>query len=562
MNFIPIQGNTCIEVIILDFKKLFIYSPSPTSQNEALTDSPSSPCNNPGKNSYIKNDISAKSTYTYIEGKVSTDIQENLSFIQDAFEVSKNFDLVIRKFKVRLSDAFKDAFLIFYDGLSNKEYINRDIMKPLMQQSCPKDPLLSPEELIYQCILTQAPNTMEQNMDKIIEAVGFGNCAIFVDGCSCAFVADIKGWSSRSVGRPVTEAVLTGPQEAFCESVMPNIALVRKILKDPNLIAENISVGTKSKTPCALMYINGITNVKLVAETRRRLKSVDVDYIFSSSDIEMLIEESTLFPLPQILKTERPDRAAAQLSDGKVVVIVQGSPFVLVLPATVADLTETAEDNYVRTTEASFMRIVRVMGCLLALLLPGFFIAVMLYHHESIPTDLILAIDASRERMPFPLVLELVVMILAFELIKEASIRVPDPIGSTLGIVGGLILGQSAVSANIASPLLIIIVSVSALGAFAAPSASISRALSVLQFIFIFLGAIAGFAGIALGLFTGLAYLASVKSFGVSYLSRDSISNGIFIIPPIWRRESRPSGLHPQNARKQPHISRKWKGEQ
>lgn len=547
----------------MDFKKLFIYSKDTDKAPKRLEHSaPVYQDNNPGKNSYIKNNIYHKSSYTYTTGLVSPKLSENLDFIKDAFETPKNFDLVIREFEVSIKNTSIKAFLIFYDGLSNKEYVNRDIMSPLMtkgQNLFPQDTPL--EDIIYKRLLTQAPNSKTEKMESVIEAVGFGNCAVFVDGCCCAFVADIKGWSSRSVGRPVSEAVLTGPQEAFCEALMPNIALVRKILKDPNLIAENITVGTKSKTPCALMYINGITNISLVKEARHRLKSVDIEYVFSSTDIEMLMEESSLFPLPQLLKTERPDRAASMLANGKVIVMVQGSPFVLVLPATASDLAETAEDNYVRTLEANFMRFIRIIGCALALLLPGCFISVVLYHHESIPTDLILAIEASREQMPFPIVLELIIMILAFELIKEASIRVPDPIGSTLGIVGGLILGQSAVSANIASPLLIIIVSISALGAFAAPSVSISRALSVLQFPFIFLGSIAGFLGIALGIFVGIIFLASMSSFGVPYLSVDNFESGSVIIPPIWKREKRPHSLHTQNSHKQPHISRKWKGD-
>ncbi|MBE7022961.1 MAG: spore germination protein [Ruminococcaceae bacterium] len=544
----------------MKLKSLFLYTETPEkpAKKSVISSQPAKE-NNAEPNSYISNNISDKNSIPYLSGKVSQKLSENLNFLKDAFETEKNFDLVIREFNVNLNQKPISAFLVFYDGLSNKEYINRDIMKPLMQGAVENKKNTNLEDLVYRSLLTQAPNTKQSNIQTIIEAVGFGNCAVFVDGCTCAFVADIKGWSSRSVGRPVSEAVLTGPQEAFCESVMPNIALVRKILKDPNLIAENIPVGTRSKTPCALMYINGITNFDLVAEARRRLEAIDADYIFSSTDIEMFIEDSTLFPLPRLLKTERPDRAAAQLSDGKVVIMVQGSPFVLILPATAADLAETAEDNYVRTTEANFMRFVRIVGCMLALLLPGFFVSIVLYHHESIPTDLILAIEASREQMPFPIVLELVVMILAFELIKEASIRVPDPIGSTLGIVGGLILGQSAVSANIASPLLIIIVSISALGAFSAPSVSISRALSVLQFVFIFLGAIAGFLGIALGLFSGLAYLSSAYSFGVPFLSADSTENSMAIIPPIWRREKRPSSLRTQTIEKQPHISRKWK---
>ncbi len=518
------------------------------------------PENNPGINSYIKTNITDKNSFVYRTGHVSFDLSENRQFLKDAFSHGTNFDLIIRDFKIKFPDRFTDAFLIFYDGLTNQDAVNRDILNPLMVEGLDRIPQSTdPENIIYQCMLSQGPNSKEREMEKIIDFVGFGNTAIFVDGCSCAFVADVKGWASRGVDRPVSEAVLTGPQEAFCEKVMTNIGLVRKILKDPNLIAEKISVGQKSNTPCALMYINGITNRELVSEAKRRLTEIDVDYIFSSADIEMLIEDNTLFPLPQLLKTERPDRAAAQLSDGKVAVIVQGSPFVLILPATASDLIETAEDNYVRTAEANFMRFIRLMGCFLALLLPGFFVAIMLYHHESIPTDLLFAIAASREQMPFPLILELVVMILAFELIKEASIRVPEPIGSTLGIVGGLILGQSAVSANIASPLLIIIVSIAALGAFAAPSTAISRAISVLQFVFIFLGGIAGFLGIAFGLFTMFAWLAQARSFGIPYLSAGHSSDNPFFILPIWRRELRPLNLKPRTVKKQPHISRKWK---
>lgn len=542
------------------FKKWLSYS-SKSGQKEQITPQKAeAPENNPGPNSYISNNIKDKTSEAYRTASVSSDLSQNLSFIQDAFETSKNFDLVIRRFSIRTDSQPIEAFLIFFDGLVSKEYINRDILNPLMTKGIVAldDDI---ENSIYKTVLTQAPNTKISDLRKIIDAVTFGNCAVFVDKCQCAFVADVKGWSSRGVGRPITEAVLTGPQEAFCEAVMPNIALVRKILKDPNLIAENIPVGTKSNTPCALMYLNGITNIDLVKEIRRRLTSVETDYIFSSTDIEMLIEDSTLFPLPQILKTERPDRTAAMLADGKVVIIVQGSPFVLILPATATDLAETAEDNYVRIPEANFMRFIRIAGCLLALFLPGLFISIVLYHHETIPTDLILAIEASREQMPFPIVIELTIMILAFELIKEASIRVPDPVGSTLGIVGGLILGQSAVSANIASPLLIIIVSISALGAFAAPSTSISRALSVLQFVFIFFGAMAGFLGIAFAVFAGLLYMASRSTFGIPYLPTQCQSRKSIFVPPFWRREMRPSALKPQSDRKQPHISRKWKGD-
>ncbi len=490
---------------------------------------------------------------------VSKSLDQNLEYIKSVFMPEKNFDFVIREFDIGTATPTR-AFLIFFDGLANKEFINRDIMNPLMTADAKADSLPL-EELISKRMLTQAPNSKLTKMSDILDLVCFGNCAVFAEGCNCAFVADVKGWGTRSVGRPVAEAVLSGPQEAFCETVMTNISLVRKILKSPRLMSENIPVGTISKTPCALMYIEGTANPGLVAEARRRLEGIATDYIFSSSEVEMLIEDSTLLPLPQILKTERPDRAAAQLGDGKIAIIVQGSPFVLILPVTARDLIESAEDNYVRIPEANFMKLIRTLGCLIAIFLPGIFTSIMLYHHESLPTDLLFAVAASRGQMPFPIIMELVLMLFSFELIKEASIRVPDTVGSTLGIVGGLILGQAAVSANIASPLLIIIVSIAALGAFAAPSTAISRAITLLQFAFVVLGGLSGFLGIAFGSFALWACFASVQSFGLPYAAFGKNSLDPILVKPIWKRETRPNILSTQNPKKQPKISRGWRKE-
>ena len=263
------------------------------------------------------------------------------------------------------------------------------------------------------------------------------------------------------------------------------------------------------------------------------------------------------------LKTERPDRAASLLAEGKVVLLLQGSPFALVLPTTATDLVEAAEDNYVRVTEANFMRVIRLLGVFLAIFLPGLFVAVLLYHHEMLPTELLLAIEASREPVPFPLVAELILMTLAFELIKEASIRVPSPVGATLGIIGGLILGQAAVEANIVSPLLIIVVSIAGLGSFATPSVSLSRSISLMQLIYIILGGMAGLLGLVCGSFLSGSILAASETFGVPFFSPLTPKNGdsvwgSLLIKPIWKKELRPRNLKTQNPVKQPHISRKW----
>ena len=214
---------------------------------------------------------------------------------------------------------------------------------------------------------------------------------------------------------------------------------------------------------------------------------------------------------------EERETSAAMLAEGKVVLLVQGSPFALVLPTTATDLIEVSEDNYVRVSEAHYMRIVRLLGIALALFLPGVFVAVLLFHPEILPTDLLLAIEASRESVPFPLVAELVFMVLSFELIKEASVRVPSPVGSTLGIIGGLILGQAAVEAGIVSPLLIIVVSLAGLGSFAMPSVSLARSVALLQLGLIVLGATAGLLGIVCGVFLVGSVLSATETYGVPF---------------------------------------------
>ncbi len=495
--------------------------------------------------------------------KISTSVAENRAYIKAQYETEKNFDFKLRDFQIQFADGCVDAFLIFYDGMTNKNFINRDLMRSLLQSGNKEKRSGNREETILKKMMPIGPMSTLKDFQEVARDVTFGHCVIFVDGVAGAFSADVKGWDGRGVGQPIREASLSGPQEAFNEILMTDVALIRKILKTPELIAENIPVGKESQTPCALLYLRGVTNEKLVAEIRRRLLEIDVSYVFSSGDVEMLLEDKTFFPMTHTLKTERPDRAAALLAEGKVVLLLQGSPFALVLPTTATDLVEAAEDNYVRVSEANFMRIIRILGVFLATFLPGLFVAVLLYHHEMLPTELLLAIEASREPVPFPLVAELILMTLAFELIKEASIRVPSPVGATLGIIGGLILGQAAVEANIVSPLLIIVVSLAGLGSFATPSVSLSRSISLMQLIYIILGGLAGLLGIVCGTFITSSILAASETFGVPFFSPLTPKNGdsvwgSLLIKPIWKKELRPRNLKTQNPVKQPHISRKW----
>ena len=497
--------------------------------------------------------------------KVGKKLSDNIAFLKKKYTIPDNGDVVIREFDIVAKDKTISACMIFIDGMVDRNVIDLAILQPLM--------LLSNMEIkgreedvglfVRNHLIPHNQVKILDELSKIVDEINFGACGIFIDGITTAFTADVKGWQNRGVSRPNTEMVIRGPQEGFNELLRTNTALIRKILKDEDLIAENISIGRRSKTPCSLMYIKDIANDSLVAEVRRRLKGIKIDYLFDSGELEQLIEDNSFLAVPQITATERPDRVASMLTEGKIAVIVQGSPFALIMPTTHMDLFHSSEDSYVRFPYANLLRIIRILAITMSLLLPGFYVAITNFHHEMIPTDLLFAIEASREKVPFPSVIEILIMEFAFELIREAGVRIPGPIGPTLGIVGGLILGQAAVAANIVSPILIIIVAVTGIGSFAIPNFSLGYAYRILRFVYIFLGATAGFFGITFGLFLQGIWFASAKSFGVPFLAplgpvtKGEMADQVFRAP-IWKQQKRPDFLNVKNTKKQPQISRQW----
>ncbi|MCX8130181.1 MAG: spore germination protein [Clostridia bacterium] len=498
--------------------------------------------------------------------EISKKLSENLTYMKRVYNVPTNGDIIIREFDITVKDRSISAFMIFIDGMTDRKVINDNILQPLMLLSNleTKGDLKSISEYIRKNIMPFNQVKEVKQYQKIVDDVNFGGCGIFVDGMDSALTADVKGWGARGIERPNTELVIRGPQEGFNETLRTSTALVRKRLKDEDLIVENMEIGKRSKTPISMMYIKDIANKSLVDEVRRRLKSIKVDYINESGELEQFIEDNTLLPSPQIISTERPDRVATMLIDGKVAVAVHGSPFVLVMPTTVHTLIQSPEDAYLRFPYGTMLRFIRLLGILLSLLLPGIYVAITNYHHEMIPTDLLFAIEAAREKVPFPSVVEILIMEIAFELIREAGIRIPGPIGPTLGIIGALILGQAAVEANIVSPILIIVVAVTGIGSFAIPNFSLAFGFRIVRFAYIFLGALAGFLGITTGLFLQGMWFVSAKSFGIPFLAPfGPRTNGTvfdtLLRLPIWKQEYRPDYISPKAKRKQPHISREWK---
>lgn len=496
---------------------------------------------------------------------VSDSIDSNLNTVRRIFNVPKNNDVIIRRFSIK-GDI--KCFLFFYEGMADNDVINNSIIKSLMEMPYFSD--IEPcvlSEKISERFISHSQISITDSFDEIIEEVCFGGCALFVDGVNQAFSLDVRSWEHRSITKPENEQSIYGPQEAFSEMLRTNTILIRKILKTEKLIAEGIKVGNVSKTRGVMLYISDIANEVLVNEVRRRLTAIDIDYVISVEEVEQLIEREGILSATQTLSTERPDRAARALSDGRVVFLLNGSPRCLVFPTNFFELTHAASDAFLRPPFANMSRILRLLGMFVSVLLPALYLAVTLYHQEMLPTYLLYAISAARANVPFPSLIELLLMDFSFEMIREAGIRMPGPIGQTLGIVGGLILGQSAVSAKLVSPIMIVIIAITGIGSFATSDYSLGWTFRLLRLAFILIAAFSGFFGIAIGIFLYTVYIASINNFGIPYLSPipGSDSGGMFsalFVKRIWKREHRPSFLSTKNSEQEPQISRKWKMEE
>lgn len=494
---------------------------------------------------------------------VDPSLEVNKEYLEKIYSLPKNKDIIIRDFVIQLDRPIK-AFALFIEGISDRTSVNRDVLKPLMILTGFKEHVntIDLADYLKKHVIYGNQVDVHEKFKDILAKVNYGSTAVFIDGSPRCLVVETKGWDRRSIGKPETEQVIRGPHEAFNETLRSNTGLLRKAIRNPHLITEIMKIGVRNQTDVAIMYLDNLANPSLVQEVKRRLESISIDYASESGVLEQLIEDQPFMPIPQVLSTERPDRAISFIMDGKVAILLDGNPNVLIVPATLFSLLHSPEDYYLRLPYSNLVRFLRVVAVFIALLTPSFYVGVILFHQEMIPTDLILAIAAGRETVPFPTIVEVFFMEFAFEMIREAGVRVPGVIGNTLGIVGALILGQAAVQAGIVSPILIIVVALTGLASFAIPNYSMSFAFRGVRFIFTFLAALFGFIGITAGLFVLLTSITSIKSFGVPLLApigpRTKAGPDIVLRGPIWSMEERPDFLNTQERRRQPDISRGW----
>lgn len=518
----------------------------------------------------ISNDVNNSNTeFEEKTTNIFTNIKENLEFIKSKYNALINKDVIIREFSMSAYNKNYSCFIIYIDGLSDSISINDFILEPLMfekkrhNKNANENSSQNLSDYVSNSLLPQNSVKRVEKFEDALSGINMGDCLLFIDTLNIAFDIDVKSYNQRSIDTPNNEAVIKGPQEAFIENFRTNTSLIRRIVNNENLVIETIEVGKISKTKCGICYMQNIANGDLVSEAKYRVSNLDIDSLFSSGQLEQLIEDNEGFGIPLSISTERPDKCAKYLLQGRIVIIVNGCPYALVVPANIEDFLFSPEDANLRPMFANFLRGIRVIAAVITLLLPGTYIAITSFHQEILPTELLFSILSARENVPFPIIFEILLMEFSFELIREAGIRVPSPIGSTIGIVGALILGDAAVNAGIVSPTLIIIVAITGISSFAIPDFAFGFHLRMLRFAFIALGFTAGFLGIGTGLFVYATLLCSLKSLGVPYTAPiapafNTKGNGYFI-QPIWKQEYRPSFISPKKKKAQGNISMKWR---
>lgn len=493
---------------------------------------------------------------------IRASLSQNKKTISNLYGLPENKDFVIREFIIG-TDPDINCFAVFIDGLTDK-VIQDLLFQALMlfaEKPLPKD-RGGLVYLVREHLLPGNQVAVKNLFSDVLTAVNMGDTAVFLEGSTKALLIETKGWEHRGVERPQSEQAVRGPQEAFSETLRANTALIRKIIKNEQLTTEISTLGDRTKTIVAIMYMRDLANPDLVAEVKRRLDSIKTDYIADSGILSQFIEDNPYNLKPTIFTTERPDRVASKLVEGRVAIIVDGSPFVLVVPTTLYEQLHTGEETYIRWQYGTYLRYLRALAFLVSFLAPGVYLSLVLFHHEMLPTELLLAIAGNREKVPFPSLIEVLLMEISFELIREAGIRLPGVIGATIGIVGALILGQAAVQANIVSPILVILVAITGLASFAIPDYSLSFALRIYRFMYIALGVTLGFFGIAIGLFSQMVLTANLKSFGVPYLApvgpRTVGGSDVVYRMPLFFHEKRPDYINPQDITRQPQVSRGW----
>ncbi|MBR4538389.1 MAG: spore germination protein [Clostridia bacterium] len=477
-------------------------------------------------------------------GVLTEQYQQNIRLIRQAAHAEESEDVILRQFEAM----GQKAALLYVDGLSDSETLQRFLLDPLLKAASPSDgtPL---DAYLCETVLPLSSITPTSQLSTLINRVFSGDAALIVDTMPGALIAEAKGFVKRAVSEPVNESVVAGPHEGFMESLRDNTVLLRRMLRTPALISEQITVGNKVPVRLCMLYLDGVARRDNVEETRRRIAGCNADYVSSLGMLEQLIEDSPFALLPQAVATERPDRAVSFLNEGQIVLLMENAPQVLALPAGFLHFFHAPDDSALRWQYGTFLRLLRLIGMGISLLLPAVFIALTVYHPEGMSLSLLTSVIESQAKVPLSLFPSLLIMLLVFSLINEAGIRVPGAMGASLSIVGGLILGQAVVEAELISPLVLIVVALSGLGSYAAPSFSLTLSIRIIQLALAIGAGIGGYLGMTLVLFCLLLRAFRLTSLGQPYFAplapKRPANPDAVLRMPVWRQRLRGAIANP-----------------
>jgi len=454
---------------------------------------------------------------TKIKRKPSVILDENIKVLEGLFKDCQDF--IGREIPVG-ENGNRRVYMAYIDMMADRGLNDMTVIRRLFDMDW--STLKTSEMDLYTTLRDRGIATSDlseaDNWDDVLYFIHAGDTAVFVEGFEKVIVIATRGFPNRGIQATETEVVVQGPREAFSEVMRFNTALVRRRIRDANLKVKQSKLGKRSLTDIALMYMEDIVRPEILREVERRLEQIDIDGVSDSGCVEQLIEENWLSPFPQMQLTERPDKAAASILEGRIAIIVDNSPFVILVPVTLNCLFQSSEDYYSRWQVMSITRFMRFVGAFLAVALPALYIAIALYHPSMVPLLMLSRLAEASQAVPFPAVMEIFLLDAAFELLREASIRLRSASGGTIGIVGGLIVGQAAVEAGLVSPIVVIIVAMTSIATFAIPNISLIYSFRLVKYGLLLAAAMFGFLGLGVGLIFVLAHLASLQSFNFPYL--------------------------------------------
>jgi spore germination protein KA len=487
------------------------------------------------------------------------DLQHNIRHVQQT--LGNSGDLIVRELPIGANEQLHGAIL-YTEGLVDKTSIQNFMIESLMSgldHNALEEAIHSNTDMLaylknHVFAVDRIDDTDKFNL--LFQSLLSGNVIFLLNGYNRCLFINVSKHEHRAITEPAVETVVRGPRESFTECLRTNTSLIRRKIKDQNLWLDNRAIGRVTKTEVAVMYLKGIADDSIVEQVHARLDTIDIDGILESGYIEELIQDAKYSPFPTIYNSERPDVIAAELLEGKVAIVVDGTPFVLVVPALFISFLHSAEDYYQRADISSLIRILRFIGLFISLLAPSLYIAITTFHQEMLPTQLLIGLVSQREGIPFPAFIEALMMEIVFEVLREAGLRMPRAVGQAVSIVGTLVIGQAAVEAGIVSAVMVIVVSITAIASFIYPAVNMSISMRMLRFPLMGLAASFGFFGVFLGLIALLLHLCSLSSFGVPYMApfapyiQDDIKDTI-IRMPLWLMHKRPRPISRQNVIRQ-----------